>query len=248
MDKERQIRFLYPPLFFLLFAVWAIHLDPARSITGYLKPIFGEKTFESTEMVVSLVAAGGVLILVLGFAVGTLAIFILRLIFLFLRVVRLPLQWLWPKHFTGVGGHEAFLPADCITRIKTHIGMHSTPPTIGESAAALFAAATFDHESVDKGVSAWSRRRWTAFNLSANTCVALLCALVFVRLESLNPGHIWYAVVVVAVTCLIQHAIISWRQTMGMLAFQAHRGIEEFNSKRNTIREETTNDEQELGV
>ncbi len=39
MDKDRPIRFLYPPLFFVGFLMWALYLDPVRGMADYLPTV-----------------------------------------------------------------------------------------------------------------------------------------------------------------------------------------------------------------
>ena len=78
MDKERQIRFLYPPLVFIASLIMGISMDD----TGHIKNLIA--TFllseNNTSIAVSVIGLGSI-ILLLGFLLGTLTVFFLKLIF-----------------------------------------------------------------------------------------------------------------------------------------------------------------------
>ena len=81
MDKDRQIRFLYPPLFFIGFWLWALYLDPNGSAQAYL-PSTGvtEKSLDASQ-VAGIIASGGVAVLVAGFLISVVSVVVLRVAF-----------------------------------------------------------------------------------------------------------------------------------------------------------------------
>lgn len=76
MDKDRQIRFLYPPLIFLASICLGIYFDTSGSLQKTISDFF--KTEINSNVAIALIGTGS-LVLLLGFLLGTLTVFLLRL-------------------------------------------------------------------------------------------------------------------------------------------------------------------------
>ena len=196
MDKDRQIRFLYPPLVFVGFWVWAVYLDAGRSLRDYL-PV-NPSSGMSTGELAGIVAGGGVAVLVAGFLISVLSVVALRLAFL-------------------IGGHsmyEAVWSDQCRKRVAILIGQPST-----SKHEVLYLAAIFDHLLLPDRIHTWLFRRWSSFNLTCHSCVALLLVLVVTLWGGVSPGRAWYVTWLLSVAVLATQAVFSWRDTMGMVEF-----------------------------
>lgn len=66
MDQERQVRFLYPPFFFVMSLLFGLILDPSRSLSDIV-PALKTSTSDSIEI---LGAAGGWKRLCSGFRIS----------------------------------------------------------------------------------------------------------------------------------------------------------------------------------
>src|SRR5258705_12650572 len=107
MDKERQIRFLYPPLFLVCSVLFAFALDEVQEVATYLEPIFGTSNGTGVANLITLLTAGGALVLVSGFAIGTLTHLILSGLFVLARPCR-------PK---AKGVYETFISKDAYQKV-----------------------------------------------------------------------------------------------------------------------------------
>jgi hypothetical protein len=203
MNKDRQIQLLYPPFFFLAALAVAVYLDPIKGIGAYL-PITKDAPI-GLEKLVGIVAAGGILIIVTGFFIGTVSICLLRLVF---RVF-------------GHSQYEAVLPHGCLARIWPKL--RTTQQR--DKSLTLFATATFDHELLPKSIHEWLLRRWSSFNICVRSCFALALASLLVWGCSIHPGRVWYVSVLVVVVFFAIQATLAWRETMSMIDFQSHREL-----------------------
>jgi hypothetical protein len=198
MDADRQIRFLYPPLFLLASLAWGLWLDPGRAV----QDIVPADTLEHpASAIVAVVAGGGVVVASLGFLINTIPWFLMRA--LATRLKKLP--------------HEAFIAPDVLDSIRKILGYK------GEAMAneALFLSATFDHSKLDKGIHAWILRRWNAFNLNASVAVGLGLALLLGARIGIHVGLEWGLTSAVAALMFATMAYWAWRDSMGMIEFQA---------------------------
>ena len=208
MDQIRQIRFLIPPFFFFASLTWGAYLDdPCR-----VEELFRDEVFKS----IGALLLAGASVISLGFLIGSVSIVALALG-----------SWLLTgQHYEVAGLSEA-----CLSRIWTRLdtGQHR------ERASELYAVVTFDHELLSKGVHEWLLRRWSTFNVSAHSIMALLLAHVAGGLLGVNQGiewwrwflpipGTWWATTLVLWVVLMFMARASWRETKGMIDFQSHRG------------------------
>lgn len=203
MDQDRQIRFAIPP--FLLFAslLLGAHLG-GRDLSPLLKP-------DTVKDLFGVLAAAAVSIVPVGFLIGAISVIVLRGVAL---IVRTPT-------------YEAHLKAIALQRIWEHI----RPVGKQDPKATLYVVATFDHELLAPGIHAWIVRRWNAFYVSANSCVALLLAHALAAPFCIAQTWRWGLSTAVIVAVLAIHAISAWHDTMAMLEFQASRSQEALSSR-----------------
>jgi hypothetical protein len=201
MDKERQIRFLYPAFILIASFLVGVYLDPCKSISDLLPVTDSE--LKSSDIVAVLVG-GGVFILVLGFLIGTLTVNILRVgFFLF-----------------GHRSYEIVLPDDAYDRILRFIDW---PNNQIQPRERFYAAVTFDHEILSNGIHDWIVRRWNAFYVSANSILALILAPVIGLSLSVHLTFWWILLTAVTSILILLNCITAWRETMRMLEFQSRR-------------------------
>src|SRR5689334_5429641 len=122
MDSERKLRFLYPPLLSLASLLLGFAFSPSKSsydlVPWYLRG-------EGLSSLVGVLAGGGVVVLSLGYLVGTIRIAFLTL----------------ASKAMGVPTFEAHVREPALARILNHL---RTASTSAESID-LYAVATFDH-------------------------------------------------------------------------------------------------------
>jgi hypothetical protein len=201
MDKERQIRFLYPAFILIASFLVGVYLDPCKSISDLLPVTDSE--LKSND-IVAVVVGGGVFILVLGFLIGTLTVNILRVgFFLF-----------------GHRNYEIVLPDDAYDRILRFIDW---PNNQIQPRERFYAAVTFDHEILSNGIHDWIVRRWNAFYVSANSILALILAPVIGLSLSVHLTFWWILLTAVTSILILLNCITAWRETMRMLEFQSRR-------------------------
>jgi hypothetical protein len=195
MDQDRQIRFLIPPLIFILSLLWGCHQ------AGYnLTNILGT---DSLKSILGLLAAGAVTAIALGFIIGAVSIIILRYSF---KIFKKPT-------------YEIVVSKDSLNRIwpqlKTTLAV--------DNSKILFGGVTFDHELISDGIHSWLTRRWSAFNISVNSSVALLLSHLVAFFIPINQSYTWGFTSVLIGICFILNAIAAWKETMGMIEFQSYR-------------------------
>jgi hypothetical protein len=201
MDKDRQVRFLYPPLVFIGFCLWALYLDPNRSITQYFPQIQQDASLNAGTLI-GLVAGGGVVVLVAGFLISAISIFLLRMAF----------------KVSGHHTYEAVWSPETRKRLSTIIGLSKSV----KDDQVLYLAAVFDHVLLPEGIHAWLFRRWSTFNLSMSSCVALIFALVGRVWSGLSPGVGWHVVWAFCLVALATHGSFAWCETMGLAEFYSN--------------------------
>ena len=78
MDKERQIRFLYPPIIFIGWLLLGFILDDHKNFSDLINII---KSGTTKEIIAGIVG-GGLIVIVLGYLIGTITLSFLRIIFI----------------------------------------------------------------------------------------------------------------------------------------------------------------------
>lgn len=197
MDKDRQIRFLYPPLSFVGFRLWALFLDPIHDINEYLPITAKGKGFDSGQ-VATVVAGGGVVMLVAGFLISVFSVVVLRGLF-----------WL-----RGHSTYEAVWSDECRSRVSKAVGVN-----LVHKRHLLYLSATFDHVLLPENAHTWLLRRWRSFNIAAHSVSALILAAAARHLSGFAPGIVWYAVLVASALALLAQARFAWKHTMEMVEF-----------------------------
>lgn len=198
MDKLRDLRFVTPPFFFLgslLLGAW-LNNQISLAIISDLE----------TQAVV---AIGGVVVASLfpiGFVIAGISIQFLRLVF----------AVFYKRNY------QISLPKEAWDRILPTLGL---PDGIKVTTSnEVEAAITFDHEILHKGVHDAAVRLWTAFNIAAHSCWALILGLLIGRFVfdiSWTAGWLGSTILLIALFVLI--AEDTWREQMRMFEFQSHR-------------------------
>ncbi len=220
METNRQVRLLIPPFVLLVSLAWGAALDPANPLKGLftaLSPTSTVSVADSTTKIVGLLAAGGILVVALGFLISTISIFFLRLLFL-------P-WWMWAywKHGTRLH-YEATLSPATLTRLSTaldkSLGLKADPDG---SKRALYLAAAFDHILLPPGIHDWLGRRWNMFNVSVHSMVALGLSLLVGGILTIQIEREWSLAVGGLALALGVNAVLAQRETMKMVEFLSHR-------------------------
>jgi hypothetical protein len=195
MDEGRRFRFLVPPFFFAGSLAVSLHFA-GHDLWAFL-------TSHSSEQLLALGAVIGASVLPLGFLLTSISILVLH------------------SAFRALGYHtyEAVLPSDSWKRIA---------PLLETSLAEdrrwhLYASATFDHSLLPSGVHDWIHRRWTIFNLSVHSVTAVVTSHLAALTVPIRETWGWILVSLALVAVFGGSAVIAWRHTMRMLAFQASR-------------------------
>ncbi len=199
MDKDRQIRFLYPPLFFVTFVLAALFADNPGAFKAWFK------ADNMAVKAITVVAGGGLAVLVMGLLIGTITTIFLRLAFF------------------AAGGrrYEAVLSRAALEAIWSRLKIKESieARAFGWRRQAFYAAVAFDHALVPKRIHLWLMRRWSAFNISANSVMAIILAFLSVCFLKIAPHpYLLLAMFAVGVLFLI-NAVIAWIETMAMLDF-----------------------------
>lgn len=199
MDHLRQIRFVIGPFFFLGSLLCAGVLD-CRITLGMLHELSGGGA-------AVLIAIAGASIFPLGFLIGGITIFLGQI-------------WFDACKF----GALEFSVGDAARQgIWTTLNAGNPPANRKED---IYGGTTYELEMFTESVMRWVDRRWNAFHASANSCTGLVLAL-FVApwLFDLGArqwgGYVGLTLMLVAVLSVMARR--TWRQTMGMIEFQATR-------------------------
>jgi len=210
MDKDRKIRFLVSPLFFVASLLLGLLLDRTQTLTNFLPCVVLDRS--KLPLLVALLAGGGIVVFTLGYVIGTTTYVILRVPFMI------------AAHFGwGSGSHEIALSDESLGLIWRKVGAPGEP----DRSRMFFAGTTFDHDILQKkhkGVHRWIVRRWNAFSIAATSVFALLLSL-GVGKYGLRIRMTCGYLILVTITCVVLgfEAYTAWRDTMGMLNFQARR-------------------------
>jgi len=201
MDKDRQIRFLYPPLIFLGSIALGIYLD--NSIT--LKTLIDKFPDIDTSLNIVLAILGaGSLVLLLGYLLGTVTVFLLKVIFKLLGNGFNYEEWLSDKYYSKIG-EIILIDKNQIIQKKDR----------------LYAVSTFDHEFISTGVHLWLVRRWNAFFISISSTVAIISSLMIGILALRISFNICWLIVAIIFSLLLGWlGYHSWNQSMRMIEFQ----------------------------
>jgi hypothetical protein len=204
MDEDRRIRFLVSPILFVASLLLGALLDQtARDFI--VRTILNER-FDWPKLLIGFLAGGGIVVFALGYVIGTLTYFSLRLIFL-----------CRPQHWGRF--HEVALSDDAFCRVWKQLGVFGTADRRQE----LSAGVAFDHSVLRKsheGVHRWLVRRWNAFSIATTSFCGLILSLPFGYLIGIPLTHIWWCAPVGVFAFVLFFVMIwSWRDTMRMVDF-----------------------------
>jgi hypothetical protein len=198
MDKDRQIRFLYPPLILLSSIVLGVCLDQEQN------PLFTNfsnllKSTNTTTVVATLLGLGS-LVLVLGYLIGTVTILLLRVLF-----------------FKNRFNYEFKLSNETYEQIGKLIFKEGNY-IIGKKEK-MYAAVVFDHSYINDRIHGWIVRRWNAFMIASFSITGLLSSLIFGPFLGFSITLGWFLIVVFFLLCFVLQSWLSYRDTMRMIAF-----------------------------
>jgi hypothetical protein len=201
MDKDRQIRFLYPPLIFLGSIALGFYLDDSTSVQSIIEDF--PQLDKSLTIVLAILGAGS-LILLLGYLLGSVTVSILKLAFR-----------LKGKHFN----YEELLSDKFYKAIEDIILKEEGKPV--DKMDRLYAVSTFDHGFISSGVHQWIVRRWNAFFISSSSAVAIFFSFIIGRFcLNIDFNWVWLLVSLIFFSMLAWLASTSWYEVMRMIEFQ----------------------------
>jgi hypothetical protein len=209
MDEDRRVRFLVAPLLLFASLIWAMWLD--ASWHYYLVQHLKKLPNEPVSALIAAILSGGIFVFSAGFVIGTITYVMLRGSFRLVSFLRRrgPRQ-----HEIGLSENtlnvlydKLLIPGDSRLRVNE-----------------IYLGVTFDHgilQTRQNGVHRWIVRRWNAFSINCTSITALLLSIIFVWFAGIQFSAWWYVPVLVAVFMFCWTAFWAWRDTMGMLDFQA---------------------------
>jgi hypothetical protein len=208
MDEVRRIRLLVAPALFVASLLWGSWLDHDSTIWRHVS------ANHDWSHLIGLIAGGGFVVFVAGYVIGTVTYVILRSFFPCLSK---------RNHLF----HEAALSDTPFQKIWTKLG---APSTEQKRLQELFAVVAFDHGVLRKeheGVHQWVVRRWTAFNVAANSIFGLALSIPIGKcVLAIHASIQWWVPVLVFVAFLLRSAFWAWTDTMHMLEFMASLDVQ----------------------
>jgi len=206
MDEDRRIRFLVAPVLFIASLGWGMWLD--RSWRDAIKNL----PVPDSAQAITVIAGGGIVVFAMGLVIGTVSYVVLRSISFMTR-----------RLFScrdGVNTHEASVSDETLRLVWAKIG---APGGVARSQD-FFAAMEFDHGVLKKtnpGIHGWMVRRWNAFSISVTSFTGLALSLIVGHFAHIDLSEWWCIPAALMLVLFFVNAVISWRDTMRMLAFQA---------------------------
>lgn len=209
MDEDRKIRFLVAPVLFVTSLAWLVASDPCRGISDLIPGI--SVNLDKLSNVIAVLTGGGIVVFTLGFVIGTISYVVLRFGF-----------YVKARICGGASSHEVSLDKATLDLMWSRVNASGKP----DPSKAVFAGVTFDHDmlrSKHEGVHLWLIRRWSAFSIAVTSTTGLLLSLGLGALTNFAYTAKWWVPVFMASVFFIISAVLAWRDTMGMLRFQAGR-------------------------
>ena len=210
MDAARRVRFLVAPLLFLASLGWGTLISQSDALKLLI-----EKYIPHTETgkIISVIAAGGIVIFTLGVVIGTISYVCLRSFAIIINCYR-------SKDIQGISTHELFLRDNVFNEIWKKLNIIGNPDRKRD----FYAAMSFDHGTLyqnNRGVHNWMVRRWSAFSIGVTSVTALVLSVLIGRLLSIPLSCAWLIPVLLVALVFAAAVYWAWQDTMGMLAFQA---------------------------
>ncbi len=197
MDKDRQIRFLYPPLIFLGSLAFGIWFDKSSLLYADIEKFFSNQN--NTSIAVALIGITSI-VLLFGFLLGTITILILRGFF--------------PNNRFN---YEFKLSEESYQKIGKLILRNKKDKVHKKDR--MFAVVVFDHSYIHENVHRWIARRWNAFLIASSSVIGLVSSLIVGNLLNVNLGCSWIIPVIILIVLFILQGYSSWIETMRMIEF-----------------------------
>lgn len=198
MDKDRQIRFLYPPLIFLASLALGMYFDSS----GELRKIISEfiKTEINANIAIAIIGLSSI-VLLLGFLLGTLTVLFLRLGFFWNRF-----------------NYEFKLKQLSYNQIGKLILKEPNTDSISKKDR-MYAGIVFDHSYISEKMHSWVVRRWNSFFIASSSTVALFASLIIGHLLKIGYTSNWVWSIIASIFVFVLQAFSSWTETMRMIEF-----------------------------
>ena len=197
MDQARISRFITPSIFFLASLFFGAWLDDQNWLT-----IFSGLSSGSAALIAGVTATA---LFPIGFVITAVFTIILRIAF-----------FLFGKTY------QISLSNDALKKVWSALNL--TEELEKTRANRVYAGITFDHEILHERVHAAVVRLWNAFNIAAASSTALILALLVGRFAlNIKWTYAWKGLSVGLLLLFISVAVVTWRDTMGLLEFQSHR-------------------------
>ncbi len=206
MDEERQIRFLIPPFFLATSLLWGAYLSPSVHLKQIFNPL-------EAKDIIALLGIGTVAAIPIGYFIGSLSHFVLRLLF-----------WLFRQ-----APFEASLPETTLRRIWDRL---DTGETLNRKRK-LYASVTLDFQLIPPGVHGWITRRWSGFNIAINSAMALEISHLVGYALKIPQSSTWTLTSIILVIILTSAGCVAYRETMTMLDFQSQRTLASSSGRNN---------------
>jgi len=215
MDKDRQIRFLYPPLIFLTSIALGAWFDKTPIRSDSLLCLL--ENHSNANVFIVLLGTSSI-ILVIGFIIGTVNILLLRFGF-----------WL----FAFDWNYEFFYQDDKTYQEFGKLILKDPEDKI-KPEDRLNAIVVFDHSVISDKVHSWIVRRWNSFIISSSSAVALLASLLIGHYAGVMYTYHWCTIVILTATIFIVLACVSWLESVRMLKFLTRVKKEDPNPPNNS--------------
>ena len=204
MDENRTIRFVTPTFFFfgsLLFGAW-------RTFPNFFDAL---KTLTPAQ-VAAITAAGVAAMFPVGFIITGISVLLLR-------------SWF---RLCSTHSYQIRLSDDAWKKVWADLGLpeHIQRSRLNEVSAAV----TFDHEILKVGTHDAAVRLWSAFNISLNSCTALLAAIVVGLFAGFHLRCEWVVGSGLLIALFVASAVTTWRDHMAFLELQCHRVVKDEKS------------------
>jgi hypothetical protein len=195
MDKERQIRFLYPPLILLGALISGLYIDENTK----LNLIVAQLNIDDTKDIIAVIIGGGASVLVIGYVIGAITITCLRI---------------W--YLRNKGTYEFNYNQD-FGDISEVVLQDKHGPI--ENSEKLYAFVTYDHEFLPQNIHLWIQSRWNTFHTSANVVTSLTLSA-FIALFIGICSLIWWVLHAALIIIYTYHGYRVRKETLGMINFQ----------------------------
>jgi hypothetical protein len=210
MDEDRRIRFLIPPLLFVASLLLGAFVD--QSTRDLIVKVFNSsESPDWPKLLIGLIAGGGIVVVVVGYVIGTFTYFVLRLVFYIKALV---------KKFKGPRFHESALSDEAFCMLWKRLDAPGEPDRKQE----LSAVVVFDHGVLREGhgIHRWVFRRWNAFSIGANSITGLVLSFLLGHfLIGIPCTRTWLLLTISFAIVLCFIIVWAWRDTMRISKFVA---------------------------